>query len=606
MTHGIRVWGIVALAAAAGLAGLPAPAAADLEPAAWRELDGRFKKAFGAPLPMKQLFPPPTPERKKCQQTPKAAGAIEAREAERRKRAEQLQQVQDQRAERPAVITDLGKADDGRALEALAIGLKIVNEDLKALAKAKKEYDEAEAVYQPDAAKNIRYSIDGDMEWHKWVQSQTAVLSKLATTEGRAKHAVLDAFSAVKGGSGLTWLRDALLKNKSDEVRAGAAMALGASDADGNVAALVAAYPKEKHGMVRAACIDGLLTRRAAGEKATFLAALKDEVWEVRAAAIDALDSLECKGPDVIEALIETLVVEDGRLRGDIEEVLHRLTGMRFFADGLLWRQWWADNKGKFAAGAPPAADGGKEDGGPTVSSGDLGAPVVEHGPKKDAKADFYGIQTFSNRIVFVLDRSGSMNEKSGTPPVTKGGPVVTGGGHKGGQDDPGGGPEGDTKLDAARWELKKAIMGLASDVKFTLIFYNNGIDIWKPDLQAATRANKKESLEYVWDLPAQGSTNIGDALKRAFEVGMPGPGEVQDAAYGKKRDVPDTIFLLSDGSPTTPDGQLAPTEPILEDVRKWNKLRRVVIHTIGIGQDNRAFMQALAKENGGTYVHRD
>ena len=109
-----------------------------------------------------------------------------------------------------------------------------------------------------------------------------------------------------------------------------------------------------------------------------------------------------------------------------------------------------------------------------------------------------------------------------------------------------------------------------------------------------------------MWDLPAQGSTNISDALKRAFEIGMPAPGEVQDAAYGKRRDVPDTIFLLSDGSPCSPDGKILPTGPILEDVRKWNKLRRVVIHTIGIGQDNRGFMQALAKENGGTYVHRD
>ena len=602
MRHRTLVTGLAAMAVTMVAGRFAAPARADLDPAAWRDLDGRFKKAFGLSLPLKDLFPSPSAERKKCQQTPNAAKALEARGAERRKRADQLQQHQDLRAERPAVITDLGKADDARALEALALGLRVVNEDLKGLAKLEKEYADALQIY----AGQKTITNDGNFEWNNWLKTQPPVISGLITAESRSKHAVLDAFGSVRGGSGLTWLREALLKNKSDEVRAGAALALGASDAEGNAAALVAAYPKEKHGMVRAACIDGLLTRRATSEKATFLAALKDEVWEVRAAAIDAIDSLECKGPDVIEALIETLVVEDGRLRGDLEAVLHRLTGMRFFADGLLWRKWWADNKEKFAADAPPKADAEKGDGGPTVSSGDLGAPVVEHGPKKDAKADFYGIQTFSNRIVFVLDRSGSMNEKSGTPPVKPGGPVVTGGGHKGGQDDPGGGPEGDTKLDAARWELKKAIMGLASDVKFTLIFYHNGVDIWKPDLQAANRANKKESLEYVWDLPAQGSTNISDALKRAFEIGMPAPGEVQDAAYGKRRDVPDTIFLLSDGSPCSPDGKILPTGPILEDVRKWNKLRRVVIHTIGIGQDNRGFMQALAKENGGTYVHRD
>jgi hypothetical protein len=66
-----------------------------------------------------------------------------------------------------------------------------------------------------------------------------------------------------------------------------------------------------------------------------------------------------------------------------------------------------------------------------------------------------------------------------------------------------------------------------------------------------------------------------------------------------------DTIFLLSDGSPTTPDGQLDDWEKIIRAVREWNKLKRVVIHTIGIGGHNVAFMSTLASENGGTYVAR-
>jgi len=595
--------------AVALVGGVVHTATAELGAAEWRELNGRFKKAF-MPLPTKKVFVKPMPERRKCQQAPEAAGAIEAREAERTARADMLQQYTDLREARPGVIDDLGKANDGRALEALAVGLKIVNADLKALSELERDYAEAMKVYQPDAANRINYTIKGDQEWHKWVQKEATVISKLIATESRIKHSLLESFAAAQGGDGIAWLRDALIKNKSDEVRAGAAQALGASDADGNVAALVQAYGKEKNGMVRAACIDGLLTRRATDEKATFLAALKDEVWEVRAAAVDGIDSLEFGGADTIEGLIECLVVEEGRLRGDIEEVLHRLTGMRFFADGLLWRKWWADNKEKFVAdGGKPVPAGGGD--GPGVTSGDLGAGEVEHGGGDKgghSKAEFYGIQTFSNRIVFILDRSGSMEEKSGDPGVQKGGTQTSGHGGNKGKDDPSGGPEGDTKLDTARWELKKAVMGLASDVNFTLIFYNNGIDIWKEDLQPATRANKKDSLEFVWDLPPSGSTNIGDALKKAFAIGQAAPGEVQDPRYGKgKFAAPDTIFLLSDGSPTTPDGQVVPFQPILEDVRKMNKLRRVVIHTIGIGKgDNRAFMETLAKENNGTYVHRD
>jgi hypothetical protein len=283
---------------------------------------------------------------------------------------------------------------------------------------------------------------------------------------------------------------------------------------------------------------------------------------------------------------------------------------MRFFGDGLLWRKWWADNKDKWEAagngGASPSAGGDTGGGGNDGGGTDFGGAGSDYEKRKEfkSKAEFYGIKTMSNRIVFILDRSGSMKEKSGSIPP-KGGTQTSGRGHKK-EAGPQGGPKGDRKVDTARWELEKAVMGLSSDVMFTIIFYNNGVEIWKEELQKATRANKKDAIKYVADLEPEGSTNISDAMKRGFGVGMPGPGQVQDPRYAKG-EAPDTIFLLSDGSPTTPDGKICDTDVILEEVRNMNKLRRIVIHTIGIGKgDNRAFMGALAKQNKGTYVHRD
>ena len=43
----------------------------------------------------------------------------------------------------------------------------------------------------------------------------------------------------------------------------------------------------------------------------------------------------------------------------------------------------------------------------------------------------------------------------------------------------------------------------------------------------------------------------------------------------------------------------------ILRAVNEWNRLKRITVHTIGIGGHNAAFMSQLARENNGTYVAR-
>ena len=68
-------------------------------------------------------------------------------------------------------------------------------------------------------------------------------------------------------------------------------------------------------------------------------------------------------------------------------------------------------------------------------------------------------------------------------------------------------------------------------------------------------------------------------------------------------KQVADAIYLLSDGSPTDSKGKTEDPERTLLAVRQWNGLGKVAIHTIGIGrQHNRAFLEALAEQNGGRY----
>jgi Ca-activated chloride channel family protein len=182
--------------------------------------------------------------------------------------------------------------------------------------------------------------------------------------------------------------------------------------------------------------------------------------------------------------------------------------------------------------------------------------------------ASFYGITTRSNRIVFVLDRSGSMRG---------------------------------AKLETAKDELARTIRRLSPDVRFGVVFFNHEVETWwKPPLLAEARNDtKRVAIKWIMDLPATGRTHMFQALRTALwyaEIGA------SDA---------DTIFLLSDGEPTQGGGRLA-GEELEREHREFldaNRLSRCIVHTIGIGPDHdRQLMRRIAHDTGGTYraVGRD
>jgi hypothetical protein len=62
-----------------------------------------------------------------------------------------------------------------------------------------------------------------------------------------------------------------------------------------------------------------------------------------------------------------------------------------------------------------------------------------------------------------------------------------------------------------------------------------------------------------------------------------------------------DTVFFLSDGSPTF--GDIVEPQPLLAHVAELNRKARLVIHTIGFGSGNRVIMRRIAEITGGQYV---
>ena len=222
--------------------------------------------------------------------------------------------------------------------------------------------------------------------------------------------------------------------------------------------------------------------------------------------------------------------------------------------------------------------------------------------------SDYYGIETTSSKkFVYVIDISGSMEGKAETDlqgnvissVTTKTGNAV--GNLMGGK-------LGNlvkkqtnnqlTKLGKAKKELMPSIRGLSEDSYFTIIVFENRVKKWRKKLVQATNANKNLAIAYLEKLHSGGGTNISDALEATFELAGAGATDA-NAELGVE-----TIFLLSDGSPTA--GKITNKNQIVTKTAEWNSAKRIKLHTIGLGEDcDKDFMKKLATENNGKFIDK-
>jgi len=326
-----------------------------------------------------------------------------------------------------------------------------------------------------------------------------------------------------------------------------------------------------------------------------YIRALADEFWQVRATAIRA--AIEKKMYRAVGPLVDALQMEDGRLTRELDDALHALTGKRFYGDAELWRCWWKENREAFEDAVAKGSLPGRED------------EKKEPAKKPLTTTSFYGIDTASKNIVFVLDVSGSMSQKSGR------GQGVREPGERGEKKDPGSHfqPKNDSKLEIARCELKRAIANLPEDAFYNIVFYSTNIYVYLNTVVQATDANKKKTYKYVDRIRVGSRTNIHGALDMAFRIVTPERVKV-GVKTGKRSDRSrkvkrvnrggvDTIFFLTDGKATA--GPLKLSRDILIAVKLWNATRGIVIHAVGIGDHDVDFLQELASSSGGKYVRK-
>lgn len=306
-------------------------------------------------------------------------------------------------------------------------------------------------------------------------------------------------------------------------------------------------------------------------------AVLRDRVWQVRAAARENLALLKSK--KVIPVLIAALAAELGRKKDPwaldikLHKTLEGLTGIKMpIGQVRTWQMFWRKEAATFAFA--PAG----------TKAGDKGA-------KSDQYEKFFNLELYSNRVLFIVDFSGSMVE----PITLKTKGVGTAGG---------GNVRTSTKSKLVVEELKKMVMTLKDGDLFNIIVFSDDVRIWRPGKDgrpALVKMNDdlRDDLlgSYLDNLQPAGLTNLYGALKAALGFGGRG---LHDKYYELGYD---TLYILSDGAPTK--GEITDTEEILRVVKETNALRRLSINTITFGNLNQlGFLKKLATQNGGRHIH--
>ncbi|MCZ7648332.1 MAG: VWA domain-containing protein [Planctomycetota bacterium] len=273
--------------------------------------------------------------------------------------------------------------------------------------------------------------------------------------------------------------------------------------------------------------------------------------------------------PRAVEPLIEYLrELKGSRMRFEAVAALRAITGQNFTQDAGTWAGWWEKNKATFTK--------------PNTIAPVFNYELEQKSGPAEEEVTYYEIPIVENRVVFIVDISGSM-QLGGDP----------------------------NRLERAKTQLKDLVERLGDKTLFNIILYSNAVKRWmnNPVLVPASAANKKLAKDFLDEARPGGGTETTWALEEALrEVSLVNGVE--------------TVFLLSDGAPqpmrhsnVTSIAQLPKGNT---DIRKRiefiNQTLKVRINTIGVytrapgdpaeqGADSmKAFLEGIAKDNDGVY----
>ncbi len=264
--------------------------------------------------------------------------------------------------------------------------------------------------------------------------------------------------------------------------------------------------------------------------------------------------------PDAYKLLQQLGKELTGELAKEIENKLADVTLRDFGGEEELFNQWRSEIKSKVKLAEFNVAE-------------DAEAPKTQNSlyvadyhsastPRKYARPSYYGIDLDANRILFILDTSGSMQE-----PTRYG-----------------------VKLAQAKKELNDAIESLPPSTEFSILFFSDRVRAWNDELVFATPENRKSAIKSVNSLTSAGKTNTCGVMKSSLEFD----------------DQLEAVFFLTDGAPTT--GSTTNPQRILEEFAYANRWRHLRMHTIGVGVSDatQQFLKRLAEISGAEFIQVD
>jgi len=361
---------------------------------------------------------------------------------------------------------------------------------------------------------------------------------------------------------------------------------------------------EDKSPMIQIAAIDGLSERADPSSLPLFLRVLSENrTWEVKWAALLGIEKKADEA--VIEPLIDNLGrcrADEGRLKDLYVRILRKLLKSEMDTDDAnAWKALWQSKK----SGLESA---------PGVTLADM--------------TQFYGLKTRSTRLVFVLDKTGSMSDAGSEPdrpayklPMEATGPDKEPPADKIARDEcqkilkRWGALTAKTRIDVAKKELINTLYVLSPKVHFNVIWFEATPSPWRQELVPATWANKLDAIMATDKVIASGGTNIWDAMELGFRMIEVASAKAvmidKKINYATATNGVDTMFFMSDGRPTL--GKVVGTDEVIFELRKVNRLRKVTVHTICVGDrvpgsaildgPDPAFLKRIADQNNGDFI---
>ena len=354
-------------------------------------------------------------------------------------------------------------------------------------------------------------------------------VKSLARGDAQADYARCLGLAGKKGLADLNGMK----RNRRPEVRAEVTYALVLMDESGEVYGRQLLRDRKEKPMVRIAALRALADRESPFGTVEALRRLQ---MEEGAMLYECLDILR-RDPnqDYVSGLIDLLAIAEGRAANEVVELLQTITGYRIANDYKTWKHFFLKHK----------ADGTE----------------FRREPDPDANAatlSYMGIPIYSDRVVFVLDSSSSMN---GALPEQR----------------------METRATKSVSEFVKMLPRLPPTARFNVFFFNTEVHGFEDKMVPVSQSVLADATDFVETNVFGGGTNLFGGLDRAF-----GEEEVEE------------VLLLSDGSPSV--GEITDPLRILSRVARWNRWRGHRISTIAFGAPSgaRAFLYRLAMENRG------